>query len=235
MPIFRLPAEPLFPDPELAEDEGLLAIGGDLSPERLVTAYSLGIFPWYGQDEPILWWSPDPRLVLLPERLHVSRSLRRTLRRERYAVTLDEAFSDVVAACAEQERPGQNGTWITDDMHRAYVRLHEIGLAHSVEVWDDDALVGGVYGVCLGSIFFGESMFARATDASKVGFVRLVEQLARWGIDLIDCQVHTDHLVSLGAEEWPRKRFLAALEKALQEETRSGPWSFEPSSCPVVS
>ena len=203
-----------FPDVELAmqDPDGLLAVGGALSTEWLLQAYRRGIFPWYGPGQPILWWAPDPRLVLYPEQLHVSHSLSKLIRKGRYTVTLDEAFSEVVTACAAP-RPGQSGTWITPEMREAYVKFHHEGYAHSVECWYEGELVGGLYGVALGGVFFGESMFAHATDASKVAFVALVRQLARWGFWLIDCQVHTDHLASLGAMSIPRQAFTAILER----------------------
>jgi leucyl/phenylalanyl-tRNA---protein transferase len=230
MPVFRLNARLAFPPPELADESGLLAVGGDLKPERLLLAYSLGIFPWYSDGLPILWYSPDPRLVLESRDLVVSRTLKKTLRRGRYRVTLDTAFDRVIRACADAPRPGQHGTWITEDMLRAYRRLHELGFAHSAEAWLDGELAGGLYGVSLGAGFFGESMFARADDASKVAFVLLVEQLGRWGIDLIDCQVHTEHLARFGAVVWPRERFLARLAAALEKPTRSGRWRLDPAA-----
>jgi leucyl/phenylalanyl-tRNA--protein transferase len=230
MPVFRLNARLAFPPPELADESGLLAVGGDLRPERLLLAYSLGIFPWYSDGLPILWYSPDPRLVLEGPALVVPRSLKKTLRRGQYRVTFDTAFDKVIRACADAPRPGQHGTWITEDMVRAYRRLHELGYAHSAEAWLDGELAGGLYGVSLGAGFFGESMFSRADDASKVAFVTLVEQLGRWGIDLIDCQVHTDHLARFGAVEWPRERFLARLASALEKPTRSGQWRLDASS-----
>ena len=228
MPVFRLSERLAFPPPELAEESGLLAVGGDLRPERLLLAYQLGIFPWYHDGLPILWYSPEPRMVLEADRLVVNRSLRKSIRRGRYQVTLDTAFDRVIRACAEVPRPGQDGTWITSDMLAAYLRLHEIGYAHSVEAWDGAELAGGLYGVSLGGAFFGESMFARAPDASKVAFVALVEQLLRWDIRLIDCQVHTEHLERFGAEEWPRERYLARLAVALERPTRRGRWAFDP-------
>ena len=178
MPIFRLGRDVAFPDPARAEPDGLLAVGGDLRPERLLAAYALGIFPWFDDSSPILWWSPDPRPVLEPERLHVSRRLARTIRQGRYRVTADTAFERVIRSCAARERPGQRGTWITDEMVLAYVRLHRLGFAHAFEAWEGDALAGGLYGVSLGGVFFGESMFADRPDASKVAFVRAVEWLA---------------------------------------------------------
>jgi leucyl/phenylalanyl-tRNA--protein transferase len=226
MPIYRLDDRLLFPPAAEAED-GLLAVGGDLRPERLVLAYSQGIFPWYEQGQPILWHSPDPRMVLLASQLHVPRSLGKTLKRGVYTFTLDRAFADVIAGCAAAYRPGQRTTWITPAMRKAYLELHRQGLAHSVEAWTGDRLVGGLYGVCLGGVFFGESMFTREPDASKAAFVTLVRQLLRWDIELIDSQVYTDHLARFGAEEWPRRRYLRALAKALQAPTRQGRWSFD--------
>ena len=228
MTVYQLGPEFVFPHPDEAEPDGLLAIGGDLAPERLLLAYAEGIFPWYEEGLPILWHSPDPRMVLLPAELRVPRSLRKRLRRSPYRLTLDTAFERVVEACAAVPRHGQTGTWITAEMMEAYSALFDLGFAHSVEAWDDNRLVGGLYGVSLGSCFFGESMFALASDASKLGFVKLVEQLARWNFDLIDCQVHTQHLERFGAQEWPRTRFLAALARGLANETRRGHWSFDP-------
>ena len=226
MPIYRLDDRLLFPPPEEAED-GLLAVGGDLRPERLLLAYSRGIFPWY-EKGPILWHSPDPRMVLRADELRVPRSLRKTVRRAPFRLTLDTAFARVMAACGSARRPGQRSTWITPAMREAYGELHRRGLAHSVEAWKDDELAGGLYGVSLGGVFFGESMFAKAPDASKVAFVALVEQLHAWRIDLVDCQVYTPHLARFGAREWPRRQFLAALRRALERPTRPGPWSFDP-------
>jgi leucyl/phenylalanyl-tRNA--protein transferase len=223
--LFRLPREVAFPDPRQAEPDGLLAVGGDLSPERLLAAYAAGIFPWYGPDSPILWWSPDPRLVLDPARLHVPRSLARTRRRSPYRVTADTAFDRVIRACAGAVRPDQEGTWITPAMIRAYRQLHARGFAHSFEAWEGEELVGGLYGVSLGAAFFGESMFARRPDASKLAFVESVAWLRSHGVRLIDCQVRTEHLVRFGAEAWPRERFLAALEEALRQPTLRGRWS----------
>ena len=224
MGLFRLPREPVFPDPERSEPDGLLAVGGDLSVERLVAAYAAGIFPWYSEDMPILWWSPDPRLVLFPEELHVSRRLRRTMRSGRYAVRADTAFERVIRRCSEKPRPGQDGTWITPDMIEAYVRLHRRGLAHSVEAWEGGDLVGGLYGVSLGAAFFGESMFADLPDASKVAFATLVEWLAGRRFDLVDCQVQTAHLRRFGARDVPRREFLGRLSRALERPSTPGRW-----------
>lgn len=227
MPVYQLDDQIAFPRPDLADDSGLLAVGGDLSVERLLLAYSLGIFPWYSQDLPILWHSPDPRMVLLPGELHVGRSLRKNVRRGLYDIRLDENFPAVIQACAQTARPDQDGTWVTDDMQRAYIELHEQGYAHSVEAYRDGELVGGLYGVSLGAAFFGESMFAHAPDASKIAFVTLIEQLQKWDFQLIDCQVYTDHLARFGAVEWPRDRFLTALDGALRSRpTRRGYWRF---------
>jgi len=196
----------------LKEPDGLLAIGGCLSPKRLVNAYRQGIFPWYNPGEPILWWSPDPRLVLFPEKLLTSRSLRKTLRQTIFSVTIDQAFDGVIGSCA-QPRPGQSGTWITKDIKQAYTELFRLGIAHSAEAWLNGKLVGGLYGVALGQVFFGESMFHTETDASKVAFTVLVDKLKSWGYRLVDCQVHSQHLVSLGAEEIPRDAFLLSLDQ----------------------
>lgn len=216
-----------FPPVSQASDEGLLAVGGDLRPERLLEAYRNGIFPWYSRGQPILWWSPDPRTVLFPAKLKVSRSLRKRLRQGGYRISIDEAFGEVMRACAGPRGRSPSGTWITPEMLAAYTRLHALGHAHSVEAWDGEELVGGLYGVALGAAFFGESMFSRATDASKVAFAHLVRQLEAWGYALIDCQVASEHLFSLGAEEIPRTEFLAGLAAALEQPGRSVPWRFD--------
>ena len=218
-----------FPDPQyaLVEPDGLLAVGGDLSPARLLNAYRQGIFPWYSDGQPILWWSPNPRAVLYPANLRVSRSLRKTLRKQPFRVSIDTAFSAVIEACSES-RPGQEGTWITEEMKQAYNELHRIGFAHSVECWVDETLVGGLYGVSLGKVFFGESMFTRRTDASKLAFVHLIEQLKRWNFELVDCQVHTEHLASLGAEDIPRERFLEQLDQWCDPfDAHQGRWQLD--------
>ena len=227
MPVYRLGPDLAFPDPEESDPSGLLAVGGDLSPQRLLLAYSVGIFPWYGEGQPILWHSPDPRVVLVPDALHVSRSLRKTFASGRYEVRLDTAFDAVVSGCALAARPEGPGTWITPEMRSAYSALHELGFAHSAEAWEDGVLVGGLYGVSLGSAFFGESMFATRPDASKVAFVGLVRQLVRWGFELVDCQVHTPHLERFGAVEWPRRRFLETLAASLERDTKRGVWQLE--------
>ncbi len=230
MPIFQLDERIVFPPPELADPDGLLAVGGDLRPERLILAYASGIFPWPAEGYPLLWHSPDPRYVLRTGELHVARSLRRSLRNRGYRVTLDGDFRAVIRACAKVPRPGQRGSWITREMIDAYVGLHELGFAHSVEVWRDGekAPCGGLYGVSLGAAFFGESMFAKAPDASKVGFVTLVEQLARWGVRLVDAQVHTAHLERFGARYLPRAAYLTELARLLEHPTRRGKWAFDP-------
>lgn len=227
MPVYRLSDAIAFPPPEGADPSGLVAVGGDLSPERLLAAYENGIFPWPLVERPLLWFSPDPRMVLRPREITISRSLRKTLRRGVYEVRLDTAFERVVRRCAEVPRRGEAGTWITSDMAEAYTRLNQLGFAHSAEAWEDGALVGGLYGVSLGASFFGESMFADRPDASKVAFAVLVRQLDAWGFDLVDCQVHTEHLARFGAEEWSRRRFLAALRRSLEAPTRRGPWKLD--------
>ncbi|EWC40365.1 leucyl/phenylalanyl-tRNA--protein transferase [Pseudomonas stutzeri] len=213
-----------FPPLETAlrEPNGLLAAGGDLSPARLLAAYRHGCFPWYQDGQPLLWWSPDPRTVLFPNELHVSRSLRKRLRQGDYQVTFDQAFADVIQGCAGP-RAYADGTWITTPMQQAYIRLHEMGTAHSVEVWQQGHLVGGLYGLAMGELFFGESMFSRATDASKVGFVTLVERLRDWGFAMIDCQMPTQHLASFGARSIPRTAFADALAKHL-DRTSAADW-----------
>jgi leucyl/phenylalanyl-tRNA---protein transferase len=228
LPVYRLDARHGFPPPSEAEPSGLLAVGGDLSSQRLLEAYASGIFPWYEDPEPILWFSPDPRWLLLPSDLVVSRRLARTLRAGRFEVRLDTAFDRVIGWCAEVRRADSAGTWITPSMERAYRALYELGYAHSAEAWQAGELVGGVYGVSLGGAFFGESMFTLRPDASKVALVTLVRQLAAWGFDFLDCQVHTPHLEKLGARGWPRTAFLRALRDTLRRETRRGRWQLEP-------
>ncbi|MEW6432847.1 MAG: leucyl/phenylalanyl-tRNA--protein transferase [Myxococcota bacterium] len=216
-----------FPPVDEADEDGILAVGGDLSPDRLVEAYRRGIFPWYSEGLPILWHCPDPRFVLEPKKLHVPKSLRKVMKRGTYEVRLDTAFEQVIDGCARARRPGQRGTWITRDMRKAYVRLHQLGLAHSAEAWAGGELMGGLYGVSLGAVFYGESMFARANDASKVAFVTLVEWAASWGVELIDCQQQTEHLGRFGAESWPRTKFVAELERLMRFPTRQGRWSLQ--------
>lgn len=210
------------PDTALSDPDGLLAVGGDLSPQRLQLAYTMGIFPWFAEDQPILWWSPDPRCILIPGKEHVSRSLRRRLNQNPFQITLNRAFAEVVHGCGATR---SEGTWITPDMATAYLRLHELGLAHSCEAWNHEGqLVGGLYGVALGRCFFGESMFSRETDASKVVFVYLSQQLAQWGYQLFDCQVDNPHLRTLGASLISRERFLAILKQNVQATAPQASW-----------
>jgi leucyl/phenylalanyl-tRNA---protein transferase len=215
-----------FPFPEVgtAGKEGIVAAGGNLSPGMLLSAYRQGIFPWYSEGESVLWWSPDPRFVLFPDKLKASESMRRSLRRGGFTVSLDADFRAVITGCSSAPRPGQKGTWIVPEMIEAYCELHRLGFAHSVEVMKDGVLAGGLYGVSLGSVFFGESMFARMPNASKTGFLLLVWRLRDEGFTLVDSQVHTDHLESLGAEEIERRRYLELLDSALLSPTRPGNW-----------
>jgi leucyl/phenylalanyl-tRNA--protein transferase len=225
MPVFRLPHDlPVFPDPDEAEPEGLLAVGGDLGLPRLLTAYANGIFPWFNHGDPILWWSPDPRCILEPERLHVPKSLRRVLNSQRFRITVDQAFAEVMRGCAEAERPTGRGTWILPDMVRAYTEMHRAGFAHSVEAWEGKELAGGIYGVSLGGVFFGESMFYRRPNASKVALVTLMRLLERWGFDFMDCQQTTRHALRFGAREVPRREFLQRLHQALDFNTAAHLW-----------
>lgn len=227
MPVYHLPEDLVFPSPHLASKEGLLAIGGDLSVKRLLLAYSNGIFPWYSEGEPILWWSPDPRLVLYPKELRVSRSLRKIIRQKIFEIHMDRAFETVISECAEVRLENQEGTWIVADMVRAYCRLHEVGFAHSVEAWQGDVLAGGLYGVSIGKCFFGESMFTRVTNASKVALVALVEHLKPLNFAFIDCQITTGHLSRFGAREISRSQYLNELTAALKHPTLKGPWVFQ--------
>jgi len=214
----------IFPNPRLASDEGLLAYGGDLSSNRLLSAYKKGIFPWYSEGDPILWWSPDPRLLLYPKNFIVRKSFRRVLRSGKFRVTFDNKFSEVINYCATVSREGQNSSWIVDDIIEAYTRLHEEGFAHSVEIYLEDRLVGGLYGIAFGKAFFGESMFSLVSDASKVAFKALSDVLAIRGYDFIDCQMKTDHMVRLGAQVVPRDIFLDALEETIVKPTDMGSW-----------
>lgn len=228
MPVYRLTDDLAFPPPEEADRDGLLAVGGDLRPERILLAYSLGIFPWPHEGYPLLWFSPDPRMVLGPQGLHVSRRLRRRIRSEKFRVTLDEGFGAVIRACADTPRKHERGTWINESIVDAYVRLHELGFAHSAEAWSGNLLAGGLYGICLGGAFVGESMFTRVSDASKVAFATLIAQLARWDVNLIDAQVRTEHLVRLGFRARPRSWYLDRLREALRKPTRRGRWRLDP-------
>jgi leucyl/phenylalanyl-tRNA--protein transferase len=226
MPVYLLSDDLVFPSPKLAPKEGLLAVGGDLRQERLLLAYRMGIFPWYSRYEPILWWSPDPRLVLYPGEIRVSKSLQKTIKKGLFRITMDQAFEAVINACAQSRTSADEGTWIVEEMIDAYCKLHESGFAHSVEAWRDDRLAGGLYGVSLGKCFFGESMFTHISNASKVAFVALVKHLQALNFDLIDCQVTTPHLLTFGAREISRTRYLNELEKSLKPSTLRGQWFF---------
>ncbi len=208
-----LTSELWFPHPNKADESGILAVGGDLSPERLMLAYRNGIFPWYNENEPILWWSPDERMVLFPEKLHISKSMRPFLNQNKFKVTFNQVFEQVIKACASTPREGQNGTWLSDEMLSAYINLHQKGHAHSIEAWQGDELVGGLYGIYLKScgVFCGESMFAHQSNASKFAFIKMVEHYKTLGLKLIDCQIHTPHLERLGAELIGRDEFLKVL------------------------
>lgn len=223
MPVFTLSSRLSFPPAHLAIKEGLLAVGGDLSVNRLLTAYRSGIFPWYAKGEPILWWSPDPRLVLYPEELRISKSLTKVINRNVFHITFNQAFASVIQACAQTKRAYGEGTWITNEMKAAYCELHRCGYAYSVEAWQAGKLAGGLYGVALGRVFFGESMFSQVSNSSKVAFVALVKSLKRMKFELIDCQVKTDHLIRFGAREIPRKLFLDQLKSAVDQKTLLAP------------
>jgi leucyl/phenylalanyl-tRNA--protein transferase len=227
MPIYLLSEDELqFPHPSLTSENGILAVGGDLSAERLILAYQYGIFPWFNEGDPILWWSPDPRFVLFPEELKVSRSMRPYFNQKKFGCTIDRDFGAVIRHCQQNRRGRQAGmgTWITEEMLEAYVRLHELGFAHSVEVWKGDELVGGLYGLAFGKCFFGESMFTKVSNASKFGFISLVRYLEERGFWLIDCQQETRHLASLGARSISREKFLSILEKNREEDGEIGKW-----------
>lgn len=230
LPVYLLNQQLVFPPPEGASEEGVVAIGGDLRPERLLLAYAQGIFPWPAEGMPLLWFSPDPRFVLTPAELHVPRSLAKRAKRGDYEIRYDTAFEAVIRACARTKRQGQRGTWILPGMVEGYAELHRLGFAHSVECWMDGELAGGLYGVSLGHAFFGESMFARRPDASKLAFLHLVTRLGRWGFDLIDCQVRTEHLARFGAYDIPREAFLERLQASLEHETRRGLWTLREGS-----
>ena len=225
MPVFLLSEKRTFPPPRFARKDGLLALGGDLGRDRLLTAYRNGIFPWYSPGEPILWWSPDPRLVLFPREIHISRSLKKVVRKDKFAITMDRAFSQVIQNCAGTRLDNGELTWLVPEMIDAYCDLHDNGYAHSVEVWQDGELVGGLYGLALGKSFSGESMFARATDASKTALAYLAAFLEILGFSFIDCQVATDHLIRFGAREISRKTFLGMLKKALEAKDFRGKWN----------
>lgn len=215
MPVYQLPPTLIFPSPEQADPSGLLAVGGDLSAERLLLAYENGIFPWFNDDQPILWWSPENRMVLYPNEFKLSKSLKQSIRNKRFEIRIDTAFEQVIEQCANVPRADQDGTWITDEIRSAYANLHQMGFAHSFEIWQNTNLVGGLYGVSLGRAFFGESMFSLVSDASKAAFYFLSEFAKKQDFHFVDCQLHTDHLASLGAKEIPRNQFLSELKTAL--------------------
>ena len=224
MPLFALNEQLIFPDPNLSNEHGLLAVGGDLSIERLLLAYSNGIFPWYSKGEPVMWWSPDPRMILFPENFKVSKSLIQTIRNKNFEVRFDSDFEGVIENCSEVPRFEQDGTWITEDMKRAYIQLYKEGFAHSVEIYVDGTLAGGLYGISLGKVFFGESMFYNKRDASKIALYYLVEKLKEWKFDFIDAQIETKHLKSLGAELISREKYLNMLKNTLKYSTVKGKW-----------
>jgi leucyl/phenylalanyl-tRNA--protein transferase len=215
----------IFPSVKNATSEGIVAIGGNLSPGMLLSAYRQGIFPWYSEGDPIIWWSPDPRCVIFPSELHISRSSKKLLRKMRFRVTIDKSFEDVINSCKTTPRPHQHGTWITDEMLRAYIRLHRMGFAHSIEVWDGTLLAGGLYGVSLGGCFFAESMFRRVSNASKIALIKLVKLCEILGFDMIDCQIKSPHLLTAGAREVPREYFINLLKKSLKKDTLRGNWA----------
>ena len=227
MPVFLLSDTIDFPPPHLASKEGLLAVGGDLSQKRLVLAYRMGIFPWFSDGDPILWWSPDPRLVLYPSEIKISKTLKKIIKKDVFSVTMDMAFDEVINQCAQVRRQNNQGTWIVKDVIYAYCKLHRSGFAHSVEVWQQEELAGGLYGVSLGKCFFGESMFSRVSNASNIALVKLAKYISELSFDLIDCQVRTDHLIRFGAREIPRKRFLNQLEISLNAPTQRGRWEYK--------
>lgn len=225
MPVFQLDESISFPPPQMAREDGLLAVGGDLSPERLLLAYHLGIFPWYSEGEPLLWWAPDPRMVLFPDDFHISTSLAKTIRQKIFRVTFDTAFAEVIRNCAEVRQKKGGGTWITEEMIAAYCKLHDLGYAHSVECWQGDQLQGGLYGVSLGSVFSGESMFSLVPNGSKVAMAALVKQLVLWEFDMIDCQMDSAHLQSLGAAEIPGAEFWERLALSVDKPSLVGKWT----------
>ncbi|HID97252.1 MAG TPA: leucyl/phenylalanyl-tRNA--protein transferase [Thermodesulfobacteriaceae bacterium] len=227
MPVFLLNDRLFFPNPEMANENGLLAVGGDLTIDRLILAYKHGIFPWYGPGDPICWWSPDPRLILKPLELHISKRLKRTMRQRPFSLTMDHAFEEVIKSCAETRLERGESTWLTPEMQNAYIALHHGGYAHSAEAWRHDKLAGGLYGVALGRVFFGESMFSRESDASKIAFVTLVRKLAQWDFFMIDCQMTTQHLVKFGACEISRKSFISKLHEftAIPSRAPADKWS----------
>lgn len=219
MPVFNLTEALVFPPVHLADPEGVLAVGGDLTPERLLLAYRNGIFPWYQSGE-ILWWSPDPRFILFTNELKIDKAIKKTLGKNKREFTTDRAFSEVIWNCKEISRPGQDGTWITPDVEAAYIKMHALGYAQSAELWENGKLIGGLYGIRLGKVFFGESMFSRESGASRIAFTHYVQQLSSEGVELIDCQVYTEYLESFGAKMIPRKDFLKLLSKLIPDQNR---------------
>lgn len=224
MAVYMLNSELVFPDPQKANPDGLLAVGGDLTPTRLLLAYESGIFPWFSPPDPLLWWSPDPRCVIFTDKVKVSKSMRNVLNRNEFEITYDQDFLGVMSGCRSVERPGQDGTWITSEILEAYSNLHDLGMAHSVEAWYNGELVGGLYGVSIGKMFCGESMFANRSNASKVALIHLCRRLSSWGFELIDCQIYNDHLGSMGAEHISRAEFLKKLDLALEKDSIIGNW-----------
>lgn len=224
MTVYQIPTDLRFPDPHLADESGLLGVGGDLAVERLLLAYRSGIFPWYSDDQPILWWSPDPRMVLFPKELHIPKSLKKLLKNHPFVLRMDSAFEQVITQCMGVPRPGQDGTWITPEMKDAYMDLHLAGYAHSMEVWEGERLVGGLYGVAVGGVFCGESMFTLVPNASKIALVTLIEQLHTLGFTLLDCQVHTDHLERFGAKFISKSDYLTRLRDIAHVDIGVGSW-----------
>ena len=225
MPVYLLSDDLIFPSPPLASEDGLLAVGGDLSQERLLLAYRMGIFPWYSDGQPILWWSPNPRCIIYPDKVYCSSSLKKHIRKTRPKLSFNQDFASVIRNCARLD--SDQGTWITAEMEQTYIQLHRLGHAHSVEVREDDQLIGGLYGLAIGKVFFGESMFSHRTNASKVAFVFLCRQLHKWGYQLIDCQVENPHLLSLGAQCIDRKDFLRQLSRSVNQTSSPHRWQFE--------
>jgi leucyl/phenylalanyl-tRNA--protein transferase len=230
MPIFQLSSEIIFPPPELAREDGLLAVGGDLSPARLLTAYQMGIFPWYSEDDPILWWAPTPRLILLPKEFKLSRRLARQLKKGVFQFSMDRNFREVITQCASSRTEKREATWINQDMIKAYCLLHESGYAHSLECWQEEELAGGLYGLSIGGVFFGESMFSKVSNSSKAALAVLSQVLLDWQFDFIDCQMRTAHLLGLGAKEIPGPTFFQWLQQSILKADKKGPWTL-PTSC----
>lgn len=225
MPLFRLSERLDFPPAWLARSDGLLCIGGDLSAQRILLAYENGIFPWFSENEPILWWSPDPRLVLFPENINVSKSLKKKIKKNFFHLTIDHAFEETILSCAKPRRKEYAGTWLVEEMIEAYLQLHKLGYAHSIETWREDRLVGGLYGICLGGIFFGESMFSFETDASKIALTALARHLKQHRFDLVDCQVTTNHLLSMGATEITRNTYLDIIQRSIKRKDIPNVWT----------